>query len=90
MPPEYVLRDSVGGSGELEALEQLAGTARASLRRLVEEPPDVLEVLVPGEAFVDRGVLTGEPDPRPGSPRVLHDVDAVDERRGRRRASAAW
>ena len=58
MPPEYVLANAVGGTDELEPLEQLVGT-EARLRRvgLVEEPADVDEVLAPGEALVDRGVL---------------------------------
>ena len=71
----------VGRDREVEALEQLAGAARGSLVVLVEQPTDVLEVLVPGEALVDRGVLPGQPDAGAGAARVLHDVDAVDERR---------
>ena len=72
-------RCSVTGVGELEPLEQLTGAGAGVAALLVEQAPDVLEVLEAGESFVDRGVLPGESDTRPSAARVLHHVDAVDE-----------
>ena len=72
-------RDPVGGTTEVEALQQVVGAAACVAFGLVEEPSDVHEVLTAGEAFVDCRVLPGEPDPGTRLPRVLHDVDAVDD-----------
>jgi hypothetical protein len=54
-----------GGAIEVEAVQQLGGTAGDLLAREVVEAPNEIEVLSGGEAFLDGGVLTGEPDPRP-------------------------
>ncbi len=48
---------AVGGVGEVEALEQLAGPSRGRLPAEAVEPPDHVEVLVAGEDLVDGGEL---------------------------------
>ena len=88
--PRVGARAAVGGVGEVEALEQLAGALARVGALLVEEPPDVLEVLEAGQPFVDRGVLTGQADPGPGTSGIGDDVDAVDRAPDPRRAAAAW
>ena len=68
------------GVGEPELLQQLL---RPGLRRPapeVVEPPDHVEVLVPGQVLVDRGVLPRQADPLTDLLRLAQDVDARDER----------
>jgi hypothetical protein len=74
------LHHLIAGIGEVEAVEQLDSAQSSVAGRAMEESPDVLEVLLPREALVDRGVLAREADTRPRATRILHDVDAVDER----------
>ena len=56
-------------------LEQLRRSWGELSLRLVGEPPHELEVLASGEVFVDRGVLTGEPDRLANPFGVAGDVD---------------
>ncbi len=74
------MHDPVARVDEIEPLEQLVGPRACLTDREVEQPADVLEVLEPGEPLVDGRVLAGEPDPRPGAPRLGDHVDAVDHR----------
>src|SRR5690606_19489209 len=46
----------------------------------VEHAAHELQVLEPAQPLVDRGVLAGQADPRPGATGVGDDVDPVDER----------
>ena len=70
---------AIGGAREVEALQQLAGTGAGVPPGLVEEAPDVLEVLEAGQPLIDRGVLPGEADAGASTPRVGDDVDPVDD-----------
>jgi len=60
IPPEYVLRGSVGGVGELEAFEQLRRSAAGLRAREPEQAPEHLQVLAARQELVDRGELTGQ------------------------------
>ena len=55
-------RRPIGGVGELEALEQLAGPAARLLLREVEQAAEHLKVLPAGEDLVDGGELSRQPD----------------------------
>ena len=69
---------AVGGVAEVEALQQLGGAgARLALGQVVEAA-DHLQVLGPGEVFVDRRVLAGEADLGPQLRRLAGDVEAGD------------
>ena len=46
----------------------------------VIQQSDQFEVLAPGQEFVDRGVLTGEPDHRPDRLGIIADVETRDGR----------
>ena len=72
------LGHALGGVGELEALEQLAGARLAPPREHAVEAADHHEVLLAGEVLVDRGVLPGEPDLGAQRARVTDDVEAGD------------
>ena len=71
---------AVGGVRDPEALEQLAG-ARATASRLDSRcsRAEQHQVLAPGQALVERGLLAGERD------RLAHGAAARRRRRGRRR-----
>src|SRR5262249_2113939 len=64
----------LGGVGEREPLQQLVGTAAGVAAGQVEQPPDEIQVLAPGQLLVDRGVLAGEADHAAQLPGLLHDV----------------
>ena len=74
--PGIALHDPVGGVGEVEPLEQLAGALTARPARQVIEAPDHVEVLETGEQLIDRGVLPGQSDDPPQRGRVCQHVDA--------------
>ena len=82
MPAAHAAREaldhSVGGVLEIERLEQLGRALPGPPARHAEEAADQLEVLAGGEAFVDGGVLAGEPDAAADALRVLGHVDPVD------------
>ena len=69
---------ALGGIGEFELLEQLRRAhGRLALGKVVE-PADHLQVLGPGQVFVDRRVLAGEADLRAQQARIALDVDPGD------------
>ena len=76
--------------GEVEALQQLGGARLRFALRQVVELADHLQVLEPGQVFVDRRVLAGEADPLPQQRRFARHVDARRPGRCRRRRGAAW
>ena len=77
-PPSHAarvrLRGSVGGVGELEALEQLRRAAAGLRAREPEQAPEHLEVLAAGQQLVDRGELTGQGEQLAHARRLGDDV----------------
>ena len=76
---------TVGGLGQVEALEQLVGPLPAGRRAEVVEPAHHVEVLEAGQVLVDRGVLPGDPDAPAQLAGVTDDVEAEHLGRARRR-----
>jgi len=64
--------------GKIELLEQLGGAATPLGPAQMVEAPHQHQVLHPGQAFVDRGILAGQPDHPPGGLGMGDDVDAHD------------
>ena len=72
------LDDAAGCVGQAEPLKKLVGAAlRIGLREAIEAG-DHLEVLAAGQDLVERGVLTGQPDPAADLTRVGEDIEAGD------------
>jgi hypothetical protein len=74
------LDDSVGGLGEVEALEQLGGAPLRLTLRQVVKAPDHDEVLGAGQVLVDRRKLAGEADARAQLGALLDHVHPGDLR----------
>ena len=82
-----VRRDAaVGGLGEPEALEHLAGAGPRLGAGQTVEAADHLEVLTPGQLLVDGRELTGQTDPAAHRERFVDDVVAEHARAARCRA----
>ena len=72
------LRHALGGVGEVEALEQLAGARGGGAAAHAVEAADHHEVLDAGQVLVDGGVLAGEADPGAQRAGVADDVEPGD------------
>ena len=68
------LEHPVAGVGQAEGLQELVGPPGRGAAAQVGEPPDHVDVLVPGQVLVDRGVLAGQTDEAAYHVGLLRDV----------------